>query len=113
MVATHAAKFQNLGYQVSIVTISSKDTDFYSIPDSVRRVGLDKLSNSKGIIGAVTSNYSRILAIRRAAKRVSADVIVSHLTETNVLALLAGVGLRTPVIITEHCDPLNLSLIHI
>jgi len=109
VVATLATKFQAAGHQVTVVTISSDEKDFYVLPVSVKRIALDKMQDSDGFIGAVASNYSRIAAIRRAVKIVSADVVVSHLTETNVLAVMAGFGTKVPVVITEHCDPANIS----
>lgn len=50
-------------------------------------------------------NGRRILALRRLFKRRDPDVIVSFLTETNVVSLLAGLGLKKPVVVSERTDP--------
>ena len=67
------------------------------------------LQNSSGLLAAITNNFHRVRAIRQAASEASADIVISHLTETNILTVLASAGSKFPVVITEHCDPENLS----
>lgn len=47
----------------------------------------------------------RLLTMRRFIRRTRPDVIVSFLTNVNVAALLAGIGLAIPVIVSERTYP--------
>jgi GalNAc-alpha-(1->4)-GalNAc-alpha-(1->3)-diNAcBac-PP-undecaprenol alpha-1,4-N-acetyl-D-galactosaminyltransferase len=94
-----------LGHHVSVVTVFGTEGDFYSLPDGVDRVALDVGKTTHTTAERLTANARRITALRRALRRVQPDVVISFMTETNVLVLLAALGLRVPVIVTEHSDP--------
>ncbi|MBV9620541.1 MAG: glycosyltransferase family 4 protein [Gammaproteobacteria bacterium] len=49
----------------------------------------------------------KLLSLRALLRRLQPDVIVSLLSNVNVLTLLAGAGLRVPVIVSERTDPLH------
>lgn len=93
------------GHSVEVVTIiGSASEDFYPLEGVERTaIGLGKASDSR--IEAMFNALARVRALRRSVRRSCPDVVVSFLTETNVLAYLACVGLGVPVVASEHTDP--------
>lgn len=51
----------------------------------------------------------RLYALRQSYRRMRPDVVVSFLTDVNVAALLAGTGLKVPIIVSERTFPPHLS----
>ncbi len=52
----------------------------------------------------LAGNLRRIAGLRAAIRAAAPHVIISFLSETNVLVLLAALGLSVPVIVSEHID---------
>lgn len=100
-----AQGLQRLGHQVSVVTIFGSDSDFFALPEGVLRVALDLGSDTSGIVAKLSHNRRRVAAVRRQICEQRPDAVISFLSTANVLALLASVGLRVPVVVTEHADP--------
>ncbi len=98
------------GYNVTLITLNSKDTDFYSLDARIKRVALDLAGQSNNIWQGIVGNIRRVRAIRRAVESVDADCVVSFLSTTNILALLACRSLSMPVIVSERTDPSQISL---
>lgn len=105
VVVSLAEGFQRHGHQVTLITDANEDTDFYKVPLGVERIALGTMKNSKNLVEAVGNNFERISVIRKAVKFSQPDVVMSHLTEYNILTVLAMLGTNYPVLITEHCDP--------
>lgn len=100
-----AQGLQRLEHQVSVVTIFGSGSDFFALPDGVPRIALDLGSDTSGIVAKLSHNRRRVAAVRRQLREQRPDAVISFLSTANVLALLAAVGLRVPVIVTEHADP--------
>ncbi len=100
-----AEGFVEQGCEVALVTIYGRQLDFYSVPKAVDRIALDLGRERSNLVQKLTGNVRRILALRRAIRRVRPDLVLSLLNQTNVLTLLAAEGLGLPVIVTEHMDP--------
>ncbi|MGQ0609751.1 MAG: glycosyltransferase family 4 protein [Paracoccaceae bacterium] len=47
----------------------------------------------------------RLYALRQSYRRLRPDVVVSFLTDVNVAALLAGIGVKVPIIVSERTFP--------
>jgi glycosyltransferase involved in cell wall biosynthesis len=93
------------GYRVHVVTTFGRQTDFYRLPEGIGRVALDMAGETSRLADKLAGNLRRIAGLRRAIRTAMPDVVVSFLSETNVLVLLATMGLGLPVIVTEHTDP--------
>lgn len=105
-VMTHLASWMALRpIDVAVVTLSAVASDYFMVPAAVRRVGLDMMSEAASAPRAALANARRVRALRRVLRAESPDFVVSFLTEMNVLALVASVGLRCPVIVSERIDP--------
>lgn len=99
-----AAGFIQRGYAVTVITLSEKNSDFYKLPDGCSRIALGLLSTSAGLIEAITSNIERIKVLRRAVQASNPDIVISFLRITNISAILALLGRKYPLIVTEHND---------
>ncbi|MBW4535439.1 MAG: glycosyltransferase family 4 protein [Pleurocapsa minor HA4230-MV1] len=99
-----AQGFIQRGHNVKVVTLSEKNSDFYELPSECSRIALGVLSSSTGLITALKSNTGRITATREALQSSTPDVVISFLRITNVTTILALLGTKYPLIITEHND---------
>lgn len=100
-----AQAFLDKGYQITVITLSTKDNDFYSLPVGTERLALGILGNSTNALNAIVNNLSRLSKLRKAVCSTQADVVISFVTETNILTILSLLKTGIPVIATEHCDP--------
>ncbi len=105
VVVSLAEGFQLHGHQVTVITGTEKDTDFYQLPPGVKRIPLGIMGISKNPLDAIKSNLNRVFALRKAIELSEPDIVMAHLTETNILTVLATLKTKYPVLITEHCDP--------
>lgn len=93
------------GGEVVLVTLSLPDSDFYSLDSRVQRISIDGLRASSSSWGALKNNAVRIFRLRAALKGIHPDFIVSILSTTNILTLLATRGLIIPVAVYDGNDP--------
>lgn len=92
-------------YEVTAVTVFGPECDFYRLPPEVTRVAMNLGGTTAGAGEKLAANLRRAWALRRVVLRTRPRVIVSFMTEMNVLAVLAAAGLDRPVVVTEHNDP--------
>jgi glycosyltransferase involved in cell wall biosynthesis len=93
------------GHRVALATVYGRDRDFYALPADVDRIALGLGRDRSNLFQKLTGNFRRVLAVRRTICRTQPDAVVSFMNQTNIVALLAAVGLRVPMIATEHMDP--------
>lgn len=102
--ATLASGWARRGDTVTLVpTYTKKGSCFYHLNPAVRLVWL---ADRMGWLGrAFLSPLSKWLAIRRLVGETRPDVIISFLTNVNVVVLFASRGLGVPVIVCERTNP--------
>ncbi len=93
------------GHEVSVVTLDSKDSDFYQLPVEVNRLALGIMGQSANTLEAIKNNFQRIARLRNAIQSTKPDIVISFLRLTNIITILALLGVNYPVIVTEHNDP--------
>ena len=94
------------GWNVILITQKGINRDFYPLHSQVTRIGMDLYGESRGVIHALGENYKRIRFLKQSIKQYKPDAIISFLTPSNVLAIIAAMGTRIPVIVSERCNPL-------
>lgn len=99
-----AEGFQQQGYRVSVITLSGKDSDFYSLPEGVTRIALDVMGNSANPVAAISNNLKRYARLRQAVQQLDPDAIISFVARENITLLLALWGTSYPIFVTEHND---------
>lgn len=105
-VASTLAKYWvRAGYDLTVITLAARDADVYELAPGVRRVALDMFGPSRSVVEAAVQASRRVAALRLSLAEAHPDVVVSFMTTTNVLALLAVAGTGIPVLACERSDP--------
>jgi GalNAc-alpha-(1->4)-GalNAc-alpha-(1->3)-diNAcBac-PP-undecaprenol alpha-1,4-N-acetyl-D-galactosaminyltransferase len=93
------------GHCVTVITLFSEDSDFYTLPTGANRIALGIDGDSPTLIHGLANNLHRLRVLRRAIKSTAPDVVVSHIHRTNIMTILAVGKTPIPVIVVEHNDP--------
>lgn len=96
--ATHASWLAQAGHEVTVVDFGTGGPPFFALHPAVR---VRSLTPAKG----VADKLREVRALRSAIAAVAPDVVVSIFR--NVLTMLALAGRPTPVVLTEHMNPVQ------
>lgn len=100
-----ASTWTNQNHEVSVLTVASKDYDFYTLDAHVNRYELSATAPSRSMFHGLLAGFRRVLGLRGIIKRDNPDLVVALMAKTNVLTLLAGFGLSKHVVVCEHNYP--------
>ena len=101
-----ANHWAEMGWQITIVTLASKELDFYDLHPCVRRIALNHASESSNPIVAIFNNIKRLTSLRKALCKNKSDITLGMMSTVNILLCLAVVGLRDiKVIVSERIYP--------
>lgn len=102
--ATLTSAWAAQGHRVTLVpTYTRRGKLFYSIDSRVR---LEWVADSMGWLARTPfAPLVKLWVLRRMLKRERPDVVISFLTNVNVMVLMASRGLRVPVIVCERTNP--------
>jgi len=87
--------------EVYILTFDNKKP-FYLINDNINLIQLDILKRSRSYLDAIKNNIRRITVLRKNIYEIQPNVVISYLTQTNIISTLSNIYNRKPLIITEH-----------
>ncbi len=93
------------GRRVTLITLSSADSDFHDLDGRINRTALGLTGDSANLAAAMVGNLRRIAGLRRAIAAEKPDVVLSFLDSTNVLTLLSTRFLGLPVVVAERTYP--------
>jgi GalNAc-alpha-(1->4)-GalNAc-alpha-(1->3)-diNAcBac-PP-undecaprenol alpha-1,4-N-acetyl-D-galactosaminyltransferase len=108
--STLAGAWADAGHRVAVITFADGDGDVYPLDRRASRIVIGHRSPSTNPISALCANIRRIVALRRAIREGGAPVVISFVGTTNILVILATLGLRIRVVISERNDPARQSL---
>jgi len=92
--------------EIIVLTLNDKGSpDAYELEKKVCRINLGVLRSSKNRIEGIKNNIIRVKKIRSVIKRESPDVMISFLTDMNILSIISSIKLNVPVIISERVEP--------
>jgi GalNAc-alpha-(1->4)-GalNAc-alpha-(1->3)-diNAcBac-PP-undecaprenol alpha-1,4-N-acetyl-D-galactosaminyltransferase len=100
-----ANAWSSQGVDVSLVTIAPMGSDTYFLDPAVQRIGLDCERPSGNAVVAAYNNLQRIRRLRARVRELRPDALISFMTATNVLTVLAAMPLKLPVIVSERVAP--------
>lgn len=100
-----AREFTVHGHVVTLLTYSPAVEDFYELPSSVRRESVGHTEGHSTFAGKLLINVRRCLKVRRLLKEMQIDTVLALMPHESVVAILAGVGLQTRVVVSERNAP--------
>lgn len=105
VLAILATQWANKGEKVVVVTLDDGNSDFFVLPASVRRIGLNLEVSSRSLMHSILNTLRRIMKLRAVIVGYRPDVVISFTTKVNMQTILASVGTGIPVILSERTDP--------
>lgn len=93
------------GWDVTLVTVTNAENDFYPLHPSVRRIALNHELRGEGLLLSATTFVSRVASLRRVLRQVRPDVALGMMPTANTLLALAGLGLGIPSVGSLHFHP--------
>src|SRR5205814_3625931 len=90
---------------VTLITLGPANTDFYRLNPRINRIALDLANLSTNPFSSLLNTLKRVRRLRREIRHNRPDVVIGFMDTTNVLSVLATLGLRIPVVVTERIDP--------
>lgn len=105
MLAALTGQWEGDGREITVITLSGRESDFFALAEGVERVALDLQRPSRSISDALRQVARRVSALRRMVRRARPDVVLAFGDQTNVLTLLALFGTRTRVVVAERSAP--------
>jgi len=94
------------GCEVHVLSFDAPEArPFFFLDPRVRLFGLDLNRPSDSALHALRANAGRVAVLRRHLRQLRPGAVIGFMDCTNVLCLLACLGLGIPVLATEHTDP--------
>lgn len=81
------------GWEVFVATLTSRESDFYTLHPRVERIALNLAGESGNMAMAAWNNLRRAKAVRAVLRRVRPQVAVSMMSTANILLALAAWGM--------------------
>ncbi|MBX3457670.1 MAG: glycosyltransferase family 4 protein [Candidatus Paracaedibacteraceae bacterium] len=94
------------GHDVHLITFASRDEiPFYPLDEKITIHPLNLLAETLSIFKRFVNIINRLIVIRRTVKFLKPDRILSFVDITNITVLMATLGLKIPVVVSERIDP--------
>jgi GalNAc-alpha-(1->4)-GalNAc-alpha-(1->3)-diNAcBac-PP-undecaprenol alpha-1,4-N-acetyl-D-galactosaminyltransferase len=90
-------------YRIIIITLGNSKP-FYSLDDRITLEQLSLLKNSVSIFNAIANNVERINLIAKKLIKIDPDIVISFMTETNIISTIACRIINKPIIIAERIN---------
>lgn len=103
-----ANRLAKSGFDVSIVSFEAAHSKpYYETDERIRIDYLDVPISKRGPLGVLTDIWRRVVRLRAVFKAQRPDLVISLLTRSNVIAVLAASGMDLPVIVSERNNPVR------
>jgi glycosyltransferase involved in cell wall biosynthesis len=94
------------GRSVTLLTMDDgSSAPFYDLDCRICHQALGLARNSGNSAAGLQNNFKRVSGLRRAIRKSEPDAVISFMDKTNIIVLLATLGMKTPVMISERTDP--------
>ena len=103
-----ANRLARSGFEVSILSFETSDSKPYYQTDE--RIAIEYLGvpiGKRSALGVLSDIAVRVKRLRKIFDAQRPDMVVSLLTRSNVIAVLAATGLNIPVIVSERNNPVR------
>ena len=88
-------------YSIIVMTLDNA-TPFYSLEDGVKLEKLSLLKNSVSVFSGIANNITRIKIIKKKLIEIDPDIVISFMTENNIISTISCRIINKPIIISEE-----------
>lgn len=103
--ASLANHWAEQGLEITVVTLTPCNLDFYALHPRVKRVTLNLAGTSAGPLMGLLQNLRRIAVLRQVLQKIQPDIVLGIMTPANVLLAWASMGLGIRTVGSEHVYP--------
>ena len=100
-VLVNLANYLSNYYEITIYTFSNEDS-FYKLDEKVKHIKLNLAKKSNNKIESIVNIFKRIKKLKKVFK--NEDLIISFMTHTNILSIVASKLLNKKIIISERIE---------
>jgi len=112
VLADMANFWNSKGWQIIFATWAGRTSpDFYELDPGIRRIWLDVGASSTSVLAKIGAYFRRIRKLRTMLAAVRPDAVLSFVDTSNVMTLLACMGLRLRVVVSERINGAAISSI--
>ncbi len=105
VLADMANYWNSKGWRITLATWAGPSSeDFYELDSGVQRIWLDVESSSASLLGKFLAYIRRIRKLRRMLANARPDAVLSFIDTSNVMTLLACMGLALRVVVSERVN---------
>jgi len=90
-------------YNIIVMTLDNS-TPFYLLEDRIKLEPLSLLKNSVSVFSGIANNIARIKIIRKKLIEIDPDIVISFMTETNIISTIGCRIINKPIIIAERTN---------
>ena len=106
VVSLLCSQWARQGHDVTLATFDLPGTEpFFDLEPSIRLRQIGAVNRTRQFTERVRTNVARLRRLRSLLVGLRPDVIVSFMTDANVIALCASRGLNIPTIVSERNQP--------
>ncbi len=88
-------------HNVTIITFANNES-FYPLNNKIKHIKLNLLKESKNIFQSFVNSFKRIVILTKTIKQENPDIVITFMTQTNILAIIASKIARKKIIISER-----------
>lgn len=101
-----ANRWASKGWLVTVLTLDhAENGSYYDYLDAVEITFLALPPEQRGMPSATWHMLRRVAALRQRLRDIAPDTVISFLSRTNIMVLLASQGLGIPVVVSERNNP--------
>jgi glycosyltransferase involved in cell wall biosynthesis len=100
-----ASQLHRLGHDVVVLTHSSPESDFFTLPKGIKRETVGLNEGRRSFLGKLQINMRRCLQVRRVLRRHRANALLAMMPHESVLAVVSAFGSPTRVVVSERNAP--------
>jgi glycosyltransferase involved in cell wall biosynthesis len=106
VMSTMASYWAQHGHDIHLITHDRPENDFYPMDGRVVRHGFDISKPPRHVLDTVRHNIQRVTLPRACMKDIRPDAVISFTVRMNTQNLIALLGTKIPVIVSERNNPL-------
>lgn len=106
VVANLANHWASIGWDITILTVAARTTDFYALDPAIRRICLDMRGGSEDVLSGALRTARRVHALRGWLRDLRPDVALGAMQTASVILALAAWGMPgVRTLGSEHTYP--------